>query len=131
MTQPQKQEGRRTTHNRPSSLPFGGVLSLVPQEFKDGFLHREERSDPSQSLPWFMAYWHSVLLHSLPNPGKRGISREAQFSQGSSVLWACPYGDVPGNPVLKSLHWACVQSCSGSLRSHITVAKKKKKKHPF
>ena len=43
------------------------------------------------------------------------------------------YGAVPGNPVLKTLHWACVQSLLGELRSHITVAKKKKKEkeNPF
>ena len=38
------------------------------------------------------------------------------------------YGDSPGNPVLKTLHWACVQSLVGELRSHIAVAEKKKKK---
>ena len=36
------------------------------------------------------------------------------------------YGDSPGNPVLKTLHWACVQSLVGELRSHIAVAEKKK-----
>ena len=38
------------------------------------------------------------------------------------------YGDSPGNPVLKTLHWAYVQSLLGELRSHIAVAEKKNKK---
>ena len=43
------------------------------------------------------------------------------------------YGDSPGNPVLKTLHWACVQSLLGELRSHIAVAEKtnKQKKNHF
>ena len=41
------------------------------------------------------------------------------------------YGDFPGNPVLKTLHWACVQSLVGELRSHIAVAEKKKNKKLF
>ena len=76
-----------------------------------------------------MAYWHSVLLHSA-NPGKQSISETQVFSR-VAVSIGMSYGDVPGNPVLKTLHWACVQSLLGELRSHITVAKKKPKQNPF